>query len=228
VPEREAPSGRVLNLCFHGIGTPGRELEPDEDQFWVEPDVFAAMLDAVAGQPRVRISFDDGNESDVVHALPALRDRGLTASFFVLAGRIGQPGSLSAAGIATLAGQGMTVGSHGMGHRDWRTVDDAGLRLELTDAADQISAAAGRPVTRAACPFGSYDRRVLTALRRHGYERVYTVDGGGARAGAWQQARYTVRSDDTAAGIAALAARPDGPRLPAAVRAGKTVVKRWR
>jgi peptidoglycan/xylan/chitin deacetylase (PgdA/CDA1 family) len=228
MPERDAPSGRVLNLCFHGIGTPGRELEPDEDQFWVEPERFAGMLDVAVAHPAVRLTFDDSNESDVAHALPALRERGLTASFFVLAGRIGQHGSLSAADGRTLADHGMTVGSHGLGHRDWRTLDDAGLRAELAESAQQISRAAGTRVTQAACPFGSYDRRVLTAVRRHGYERVYTVDGGSARAGAWQQPRYTVLASDTAADIETLATRPRGQLLPAAVRAGKSVVKRWR
>jgi peptidoglycan/xylan/chitin deacetylase (PgdA/CDA1 family) len=228
MPERDPAPGRVLNLCFHGIGTPGRELEPDEDQFWVEPARFAEMLDVAVAHPAVRLTFDDANKSDVVHALPALRERSLTASFFVLADRMGQPGSLSAADVRTLADHGMTIGSHGLGHRDWRTLDDAGLRAELADSADRIAEAAGAPVTHAACPFGSYDRRVLTAVRRYGYERVYTVDGGSARGDAWQQPRYTVLVSDSAADIEVLATRPRGQLLPAAVRAGKSVVKRWR
>jgi len=42
----------MINLCFHGIGTPERELEADEDQFWVEPDRFEALLDAATSGER--------------------------------------------------------------------------------------------------------------------------------------------------------------------------------
>ena len=28
----------VLNICFHGIGTPQRQLEPGEDAYWVDTD----------------------------------------------------------------------------------------------------------------------------------------------------------------------------------------------
>ena len=34
----------VLNVCFHGIGAPQRELEVDEEQYWVEVDQFEEML----------------------------------------------------------------------------------------------------------------------------------------------------------------------------------------
>ena len=60
-------------------------------------------------------------------------------------------------------------------------------------AADAIAQIARVPIREAACPFGSYDRRVLNMLRRHGFVRVYTVDGGHAKRGAWLQPRYTVQ-----------------------------------
>jgi peptidoglycan/xylan/chitin deacetylase (PgdA/CDA1 family) len=74
----------VLNLCFHGIGVPGRELEPGEENNWVEAAQFEELLDVIVRFPSVRISFDDGNSSDAELALPALRRRNLTATFFVL------------------------------------------------------------------------------------------------------------------------------------------------
>jgi len=86
----------MINLCFHGIGAPERELEADEDQFWVEPERFEALLDAAGELEDVCLTFDDGNRSDLSLALPLLRERGLTALFFVVAGRLGEPGSLSA------------------------------------------------------------------------------------------------------------------------------------
>jgi peptidoglycan/xylan/chitin deacetylase (PgdA/CDA1 family) len=221
-------TSKVLNLCFHGIGRPERALEPDEQRFWIEPDVFDEMLAVVAATPSVRITFDDGNASDVALALPALRGRGLRASFFVIGGRLGEPGSLSRSDVRELARNGMTIGSHGMRHRPWRSLDDEALREELVDAPRLIADAAGQAVHETSCPFGSYDRRVLRALRRHGFSHVYTVDDGTARADAWLQARYTVRDVDTPDRISALARGLRGRTRPDATRSLKRAVKAWR
>jgi peptidoglycan/xylan/chitin deacetylase (PgdA/CDA1 family) len=221
-------SGEILNLCFHGIGSPGRPLEPDEGQYWLEVAQFEEFLEVVAGHPSVRITFDDGNASDAALALPALCRRNLKATFFVVSGRLDQEGSLSAAEVRGLVQSGMTVGSHGMRHVSWRSISDQELHEELTVATDAIADAAGQPVRQVACPFGSYDRRVLKAIRRHGFSRVYTVDGGPARNDAWLQSRHTVRADDTAADIERRARQPRRSSLPAAVRTAKSFAKRWR
>lgn len=219
---------KILNLCFHGIGSPARALEPDEKFYWLETAQFEEFLDVIAGYPSVRITFDDGNASDVAVALPALRRRGLEAAFFVIAERMGQPGSLSAADVRSLARQRMTIGSHGMRHVSWPSVSGTGLNEELVVAARAIAGAAGQAVRQVACPYGCYDRRVLHAIRRHGFSRVYTVDGGPARADAWLQSRYTVRAADRAEDLERLARQPRGNTREAAVRSAKSLVKRWR
>lgn len=218
----------ILNLCFHGIGTPGRELEPEEDLFWVKEDQFNEFLDVIARFPSARITFDDGNASDAAIALPALRKRELVAKFFVIYRRLDQEGSLSSDDVRTLVKEGMGVGSHGMSHRSWRSVNDAELHEELVEAADAIAGVTGQLVREAACPFGSYDRRVLTALKRTNYQRVYTVDGRSARRDAWLQSRYTVRAADTPADLERRVLATRGDRLSATIRAGKSFVKRWR
>lgn len=220
--------GQILNLCFHGIGSPARELEPDEELYWLETAQFEEFLEVIARYPSVRITFDDGNISDVAVALPALRRLGLRAAFFVIAGRLSQPGSLSAGDVRSLARQGMTIGSHGMRHVSWPSVGQVGLNEELAVAAETIAGAAGQPVQQVACPFGYYDRRVLGAIRRHGFSRVYTVDGGPARPDAWLQSRYTVRAADQAADLERLARQPRGSTRQAALRSAKALVKRWR
>jgi peptidoglycan/xylan/chitin deacetylase (PgdA/CDA1 family) len=217
----------ILNLCFHGIGVPGqRALEPREDSFWLEVDAFEEMLDVIARSRPVGITFDDGNASDAHIALPALLSRGLRASFFVVAGRCDQPGSLSRADVRELARHGMTVGCHGMRHRNWRRLDDAEVREEFVTARRLIAEAAGEPVREAACPFGDYDRRVLHELRRQGFSRVYTIDGRPARRDAWLQHRYLVRRGDTPEWIAALARDPR--KATDVLRTLKRGTKRWR
>jgi peptidoglycan/xylan/chitin deacetylase (PgdA/CDA1 family) len=219
--------GRLINLTFHGIGEPREQLDPAEQALWVSGERFLSVLDSVAGRSDVRISFDDGNASDVEHALPALRKRALTASFFVVAGRLGTPGYLDAEGVRALSAAGMTIGCHGMRHRPWRALDDRALAEELMDAKGALEHLVQRPVAEAACPFGSYDRRVLRALRRCGYRTVYTSDRGTARADAWIQPRNTVSSKDSA-GVVERIVSAERPAYRALPRRAKRVVKRWR
>jgi peptidoglycan/xylan/chitin deacetylase (PgdA/CDA1 family) len=218
--------GRI-NLCFHGVGEPARDLETGEDRYWISTDFFEAVLDRVAARPAAGISFDDGNASDIDIALPALQQRGLRAAFFPVAGRIGRTGSLDQDGIRRLAEAGMTVGTHGMHHRAWRGMSAVDLDEELVLAREVISDCSGAQVVAAACPRGSYDRRVLARLRALGYAEVLTSDRAPAGAGRWLQPRYSITRSDSLSGITELL---DGPhslysRAPAEAR---MMAKRWR
>ncbi len=192
----------VVNIVVHGIGPVDRQLDPGEDQVWIGIAQFERLLDAVADRPEVRISFDDGNSSDVEIALPRLVERGLTAEFFVLAGLLGERGRVDRDDIGALLDAGMTIGSHGWSHRDWRRIDDTQAHEELTVASEVLSEVIGRPVSRVAIPFGSYDRHVLRRLRAAAVTRAFTSDGGRARPGSWLQPRNSLRHDTDAAWIA--------------------------
>ena len=221
------PNVEVVNLTFHGIGTPSRPLEPGEDKYWIDRDSFLAILDEVHDRMDVRLTFDDGNASDVDVALPAVAERGMEASFFVVAGRLGKPGSVDIDGLRALTAQHMNIGTHGMSHRSWRGLSDNDRRVELVDARQAIAEACGATVDTAALPLGQYDRRVLGALRALGYRVVYSSDRCRASAGAWFQPRYTVRAGDTPGSIqrSVLAARPVRERLRTRFVG---MAKRWR
>jgi peptidoglycan/xylan/chitin deacetylase (PgdA/CDA1 family) len=215
-----------LNITFHGIGEVPETVSGGEAAVWVDPDDFHAALDRLAPHERVRITFDDGNRSDVELALPALKDRGLVGRFFVVVDRIGETGYLDADDLRELAREGMTIGSHGVAHRPWRTVDDAALSDEVMRSRQVLESIVGRPVVEAACPFGSYDRRVLRAVRRAGYCRVYTSDGGWTHDAFWLQARNTLRAG-TAAKTAAVLLRGPQP-IASAADAVRQTAKRLR
>ena len=217
----------TLNLTFHGVGEPPGPRDPGEERFWLDLESFSSVLDSVVDRPDVRITFDDGNASDVVHALPALRRRELTATFFVVAGRLGSPGFLDKTGIRALLDAGMTIGCHGLSHRPWRGLSDEALHQELFVARSALEAVAGRPVTEAACPFGSYDRRVLRGLRRYGYEHVYTSDRDVARPGAWLQPRYSLEAEPGARPADRILAL-ETSRAPALLARARRTAKRWR
>jgi peptidoglycan/xylan/chitin deacetylase (PgdA/CDA1 family) len=185
----------VVNLTVHGIGPVERELEPGEDLVWVSIEQFERVLDAVVGRDDVRVMFDDGNASDVDIALPRLVKRGLKAEFFILAGRLGEEGRVDRNGVRDLLRAGMTVGSHGWAHRDWRKISPAEADEEISMANEVIADLTGKPVSRVAIPYGSYDRHVLYRLRRARLDTVYTSDGGRRRANSWLQPRNSLRHD---------------------------------
>lgn len=216
---------RLVNLCFHGVGEPARELEPDEEQYWIDVDRFEDLLDVAAADRSIRLTFDDGNLSDRTVALPALLERGLTASFFVIAGRLDCAGSLAPTDLRALADAGMSIGSHGLEHRAWRGLGAPALNEELDGAVAMLAAASGRPIHAAACPYGSYDRRVLTALRRRGFASVYTVDRRSSNPADWLQARYVIRDGDTPDDVRRFGREG---RARSVWQATKGTVKRWR
>jgi peptidoglycan/xylan/chitin deacetylase (PgdA/CDA1 family) len=174
-----------LVLIFHGIGPRPAWAGEDEDAYWCSERNFVSILDALpqlraeSGIP-IELTFDDGNSSDHSIVAPALLKRGMTATFFVCAGRIGKRGYLGKAQLRSLAEAGMSIGSHGWDHVDWRTLgnNDVALNREVVQARDFIQdSVGGRPVEAVAIPFGSYDRRVRRAVAK-AFSEVHTSDGG--------------------------------------------------
>ncbi|MDQ1553096.1 MAG: hypothetical protein QOK46_174 [Microbacteriaceae bacterium] len=220
-------SRRVVTLCFHGIGTPGRRLEHGEERFWIGVDQFSDIMEAIRSHPRqADLTFDDSNESDFLHALPLLQRLELSARFFVITDRLDTVGSLSSEQLFAIHEAGMPVGTHGMTHESWR--DLAALQMldeELTGSAQVLENITRLAVTEAALPRGEYDRQVLAVLRRQGFDRVYSVDEGASNHSSWLRSRYTVIDHDTPSTVSAFLDNPDhsiGARL---LRSAKNVVK---
>lgn len=202
----------TVHLCFHGIGTCATEREPGEARYWMASDVFLDLLDHLAGLPNIELSFDDGNRSDVELALPALRERGLRATFFVLAGRLYDSASLGGNDLGALLAGGMSIGTHGWQHVPWRALTDAEARREFVDARSVLEKASGSPIMAAALPLGRYDRASLRQLRRAGYSAVYTSDRFPARVTSWLQPRYSLTADDTVESVLSMVRGRPGAR----------------
>jgi len=220
-------SAARINLCFHGIGMPQRALEPGEQPYWLSKELFTQILEYVGGRENVALSFDDGNASDVEIALPELTRRGLRASFFPIASRIGESGSIDAIGLRRLLNSGMTVGSHGMNHVRWRGLRGPGLDEELVVARAIIEREAGAPITAAACPFGVYDRRALSRLRALSYAQVFTSDRAPAHRGWWLQPRFSLRQTDTLAEVRQIVEQTLAPK-ERMLHLARIAAKRWR
>lgn len=219
-------TGSVLNLTFHGIGEPRRTLDPGEASVWIRMEQFHQILDRVSGCRNVRITFDDGNASDFETAAPALADRGLHGTFFIVAGRLNLPEFVGATQVKALHDMGMSIGSHGMHHRPWRGMALRDLTSEAEDSRRRLEDAVGAPVFEASCPFGGYDRRVIRALRSAGYARVYTSDRGWASPHDFLQTRNTLHGGCPLREFDDAYRRPTMPeRL---IGRARITLKRWR
>ncbi|WP_438354493.1 polysaccharide deacetylase family protein [Microbacterium sp. CJ88] len=216
----------TINICFHGVGVCAREREEGEAHYWVREPHFFRILDEIAEHDDVRLSFDDGNVSDAAIALPAMQDRGLTGTFFALAGRLDDPASLTPADLQMLRGAGMGIGTHGWSHIPWRGMDEETAHRELVEARAVLAEASGGAIDAAALPLGRYDRELVQRLKRAGYARVYSSDRFPARSGSWFQARYSVTETDTRESIRDIITHR--PLLQDSRNAVKSAIKRVR
>jgi peptidoglycan/xylan/chitin deacetylase (PgdA/CDA1 family) len=225
-PSDLALLGTMVVLNFHCIGRPKRELADGEDHVCIDKAQFLEILDAVSGRDDVRLTFDDGNSSDVTEALPELIRRGLRAQFFICPARFGTPGFVDEDDVRELRLAGMSLGSHGMDHVRWRRLERSAIDREILQAKQVLEDALQAPIDTAACPFGAYDRRTLRELRAAGFKRVYTSDGGRASSTDWLVPRNTVRRGDSAESIERML-NGSGGTVSLANRA-KRWVKQWR
>jgi len=181
---------------LHGLGPPAPHICEDEARYWLPAERFAYILELVRRTPNpVHITIDDGNASDVTIALPALRDAGLSASFFIPSDRIGEAGYVSEADIRELRAAGMEIGSHGCAHITWTEVPDETIAEDVTRSIGRLSSVLGERVETVAVPFGECDLRVLRLLRTLGIRRVYTSFRGPGREGAWLVRRDCITAD---------------------------------
>lgn len=218
----------VWNITFHGLGIPPDNLEDkDEASVWVSVRKFEEILEQVKGRPDIRISFDDGNVSDIEIALPRLLEGHLTAEIFVVSGRIGAERYLSSVEIRELDKAGMTIGCHGMAHRSWRGLSSSEAQSEIVDSRKMLEDIVGKKVKHAAPPFGEYDRRLLQILAESDYESVYTTDSRPARPDAWLQARTPIGHGTEILQIGKIL-RNEYPLHERILRSAKCFVKRHR
>ena len=187
----------LIVLNFHGLGEPHADVPADERPYWLSHKAFSDLLDRIACdfEPgRFAFTFDDGNASDM-YAAEMLAKRGAIGHFFALAGRLERQHYLGAKDLQRLHDAGMVVGLHGRDHVDWRTCDDQTLASEIDAARSELEEAIGAPVAEVAIPFGRYNSRVFAKLRRAGFTRVHTSDGGLADPGGKIWNRNTLRND---------------------------------
>jgi peptidoglycan/xylan/chitin deacetylase (PgdA/CDA1 family) len=126
----------------------------------------------------VIVSVDDGYIDDMRTILPELQRWHMVATFFVITGRMTEPGFLSADQIRQLDRAGMDVGDHTAHHLDLRQLTGSQLASETGGSRRVLEGVLGHPVYYFAYPFGKYDQSVVAAVRTAGFTLAYTTEGG--------------------------------------------------
>ena len=119
-------------------------------------DALQRLAAGAADERCICLTFDDGRKGAFDHAFPVLADQGVPATFFVVPGWIDEarPGIFGWDECRQLVSGGMGVGSHGLTHRRFATLDQVAAEQELAASRARIEAALGQPCNHFACPWG--------------------------------------------------------------------------
>ena len=151
-----------------------------------------AVRDASRGAgdlpPRaIAITFDDGFQDALEHAVPILASHGCTATFYIVAGLVGTTSgwlerergfALPLADWTTLRAAmetGMHCESHTVSHPRLATLTPAQCRDELARSRDILETGLGHRVRHLAYPFGSFSATARDVAHDAGYETACTV-----------------------------------------------------
>jgi peptidoglycan/xylan/chitin deacetylase (PgdA/CDA1 family) len=170
-------------LAYHEISTetPGYQYALNCRQF--EDHLQLASLLNHRSAPdgeRLVISFDDGHISNYACALPLLEKHCCKATFFVIAGRIGQRKDfMTWKHLAELVSLGHRVEAHGWSHIFLTTCPDYELRMELKRSKETLEDRLGVAVRALSAPHGRWNTRVLRGCEDAGYQRLYSSNPWG-------------------------------------------------
>ena len=185
------PSPSIVFLMYHELELPGRRLcqrETGYVRYILTQETFRRQMawlkqaglrglsvsDALEypAEPGVCITFDDGCETDLIAAAPALLEFGFHATFYLTAGFLGTPGYMNAKQVQELDALGFEIGCHSMTHAYLSDLAEPELKREIADAKLRIEQIVGRPIQHFSCPGGRFDRRALDTARSAGFRTV--------------------------------------------------------
>ena len=158
------------------------EVTPGDSKYIYSLNVsrFAEHLRFVQETQRrspIQITFDDGHVSQYEHALPALEENKIKATFFITAGWTNRkPGYMNWAMLRELAALGHNVQSHGWSHALLSSCGSVELNNELHLSKCTLEDGLGQPIEEISMPGGRWNREVISACARNGYTRAYLSD----------------------------------------------------
>lgn len=143
----------------------------------------------------VGITFDDGYQNNLTHALPSLRRHGFSSTCYAVSGRMGQTNAWDVSnGIAQTAlmtsdearqwvAGGQEIGSHTRHHVDLTDTADVMAYDEIAGDRRALEASLQADVRQFCYPYGRYAPRHVDMARDAGFETATTTQRGRCLAG---------------------------------------------
>lgn len=169
------PADAVRAVFAHFIARPG---------FLQTDDYSVTEQAAPAGftTPMVSLTFDNSSKAFYERVRPLLDAKGFTTTQYVptygMTTKRADPVLMTASELRALAAAGHEIGSHSVTHPDLTAIDDAQLAYEVQASKSFLESILGGSITGFAYPFGSYDWRVIGAVRGAGYTMARSVEDG--------------------------------------------------
>ncbi len=136
------------------------------------------------GADEFAVTFDDGYLSVYEHAIPALEERNVNATIFVVADQIDginewdrcagdtKEPMMGADQIREVASMGFEIGAHTLTHPRLTGLDDERLVREIVDSKHRLEDLIGSQVSSFSYPYGDCDERVIAATVQAGFTRA--------------------------------------------------------
>ncbi|MBX3173907.1 MAG: polysaccharide deacetylase family protein [Gemmatimonadaceae bacterium] len=169
-------------LCYHDVRAATNASGGGPERFAVPVAAFERMLDTiqslgfrgcslaeartVVDARRVAITFDDATQSQFERAMPALRERGMTASVYVVTDWVGRPGYMDWDQLRQIKDWGMSVQSHSKSHPFLSELGRERLQDELALSRERLDRELRQETAEIAFPGGDAPRRSLRAMIR--------------------------------------------------------------
>lgn len=143
----------------------------------------------------IGITFDDGYQNNLVHALPVLQCLGFSSTCYVVSQLVGKtnewdrevgiPDSalMSKDELRTWLAAGQGIGTHTRNHTHLRSLDASASRTEIEGCKRDLESWFDRPVRHFCYPYGEYAPEHALMAREAGYETATTTRRGRCQAG---------------------------------------------
>ena len=143
----------------------------------------------------VGITFDDGYQNNLTHALPVLAKNGFSSTCYAVSGQLGksniwdeklgiaQTRLMDESEIRTWVASGQEIGSHTRNHIDLTKADDQVCRSEMLGGSTDLKAVIQQPVVHFCYPYGSFEDRHVDMLKTDGFVSATTTQRSRCAAG---------------------------------------------